>query len=78
MAYLEVAEPHLADDRRAAKIAFFAGNQFAKPISWATMAGNFGVPPGPPGDQRTLRHLPALYEAAGHVVPEHIRKRFMQ
>lgn len=77
MAYLQAFEPHLADDRRAAKLAFFAGNQFAKPIQFPTMAANFGVPveQGAPA-ATSLDDVPSMLESLGHSMPEHIRERF--
>ena len=77
MAFFEAFEPHLAEDRRAAKVAFYAANQFAKPIPWPTMAENFGVGHQSARAARTLDALPAVMEAIGHAMPDHIRKRFL-
>lgn len=77
MAFYEQYEPHRADDRRAAKLAYFAGNTFGKPIRWPEMAGNFGVEaPGKP-QAKTLEALPDVVESIGHAMPEHIRARFI-
>lgn len=77
MAYLQAFEPHLADDRRAAKLAFFACNQFAKPVQFSTMAANFGVPVEPDAKAATsLDDVPSMLESLGHSMPEHIRERF--
>ena len=72
MAYYEQYEPHLTDDRRAAKLAFFAANNFAKPIRWQEMAKNFGLETR----RRALRDAPQVLAAIGQAMPDHIRSRF--
>lgn len=76
MAFYEQYEPHRAADRRAAKLAYFAGNQFAKPIRWPEMAENFGVEAHGKPQGTTLAALPDVVESIGHAMPEHIRARF--
>lgn len=77
MAYLQVYEPHLADDRRAAKIAFYSANEFRKPVTPQVLMQDFGLPPPPARKApETLADVPAILAAIGHEMPEHIRQRF--
>jgi len=78
MAYLQVFEPHLADDRRAAKIAFYSANQFRKPVTPDVLMQDFGLPkPDAPKAAETLDAVPSAIEAIGHSMPDHIRQRFL-